>query len=95
MAREAFWKNDMGESALIYEELVSRNTEKSLEYKGELGNIYYHQRRQKEAATLYAEIAKPLIDSGRQDQVANVLGFIGAFYPEKAAEIHVYMQRKK
>lgn len=89
-AREAFWHNKKDEAASIYKQLIEMQPE-VLEHKGELGNVYWHQNKQKESAALYAEIAIPLIEKGKASQVENMLGFIGAFYPEKATEIHQYL----
>lgn len=90
LAREAFWHNKKDEAASIYKQLIEMQPE-VLEHKGELGNVYWHQNKQKESAALYAEIAIPLIKKGNSAQVENMLGFIGAFYPEKATEIHQYL----
>ncbi|MEE9352157.1 MAG: hypothetical protein V3U78_07850 [Thiotrichaceae bacterium] len=87
LAREAFWQNKKDKSAAIYQALVKRDPS-SLAYKGELANVLWHQNKQKESAALYAEIAMPLLKEGKSREVANMLGFIGVFFPEKASEIH-------
>jgi len=94
MAREAYWNNGLDEAAQIYNKLIDNEPE-VLEYKGELGNVYWRQGYPKKAAELYSEIAIPMIESGRSDKVANMIGFIGLFYPERAAEIHKKMQSQK
>lgn len=93
MAREAFWQDDKEKSASIYQMLIKRDPA-SLIYKGELGNVYWHQNKQEESAALYADIAVPMLKAGQTNEVANMLGFIGAFYPEKAREIHQIMSGK-
>ncbi|CAA6813766.1 MAG: Unknown protein [uncultured Thiotrichaceae bacterium] len=93
-AREAFWQNKKDEAASIYKQLIEMQPD-VLEHKGELGNVYWHQNKQKESAELYAKIAIPLINSGKSAQVENMLGFIGAFYPEKATEIHHYLRNNQ
>jgi len=85
-ARMAFKQKAMDKSVAIYQYLIKQQPN-VIEYKGELGNVFYHQNKPKEAAALYAEIALPLIQQGKGSQVSNMLGFIGAFYPEKATEI--------
>ena len=87
LAREAFWQNEKDKSATIYRALVKRDPS-VLSYKGELANVLWHQNKQKESATLYAEIAIPMLKEGKSREVANMLGFIGVFFPEKASEIH-------
>ena len=87
LAREAFWQNKKDKSAAIYKILVQRDPD-SLAYKGELANVYWHQNKQEDSAALYAEIAMPMIKQGKTKEVANMLGFIGVFFPDKAREIH-------
>ena len=94
MAREAYWNNGLEESAQIYQQLISANPD-AIDYKGELGNVYWRQGFPKKAAELYAEISLPMIEQGNQDRVANMVGFIGLFYPEKATEIHNKLQAGK
>ena len=94
MAREAYWNNGLDEAAQIYNKLIE-NEPKVLEHKGELGNVYWRQGYPEKAAELYSEIAIPMIESGGTERVANMIGFIGLFYPDRAAEIHKKMQSKK
>ena len=93
LAREAFWQNNKDKSAEIYQLLVKRSPD-TLSYKGELANVYWHQNKQRESAALYAEIAMPMIKQGKTREVANMLGFIGVFFPEKAREIHRIMSEQ-
>jgi hypothetical protein len=92
-ARIAFNHQEMDKSVAIYRYLIKQQPN-FIEYKGELGNVFYHQKKPKEAAALYAEIAIPLIKQGKSVQVSNMLGFIGAFYPEKATEISNHLMAK-
>jgi len=94
MAREAYWNNGLDEAAQIYNKLIENEPE-VFEHKGELGNVYWRQGYPEKAAELYSEIAIPMIESGGSDRVANMIGFIGLFYPERAAEIHKKMQSQK
>jgi hypothetical protein len=94
MAREAYWNNGLDEAAQIYKKLIEKEP-KVLEHKGELGNVYWRQGYPKKAAELYSEIALPMIENGGTERVANMIGFIGLFYPDRAAEIHQKMQSKK
>ncbi len=91
MAREAYWNNGLDEAAQIYMKLIEREP-KVLEHKGELGNVYWRQGYPKKAAELYSEIAIPMIENGNSERVANMIGFIGLFYPDRAALIHQKMQ---
>ena len=94
MAREAYWNNGLDESAQIYQQLIELNPD-VVDYKGELGNVYWRQGFPKKAAELYAEISLPMIEDGNADRVANMVGFIGLFFPEKATEIHNVLQAAK
>ncbi|MEH6457265.1 MAG: hypothetical protein V7749_13130 [Cocleimonas sp.] len=91
MAREAYWNNGLEESAQIYQQLINQSPA-VIDYKGELGNVYWRQGFPEKAAELYAEIALPMIEEGNSDRVANMVGFIGLFFPEKATEIHNILQ---
>lgn len=86
MAREAYWNNGLEESAEIYNELIKLEPN-VVEYKGELGNVYWKLGNQKKAAELYADIALPMIQRGNVDRVASMVGFIGLFYPDRATAI--------
>jgi len=94
MAREAYWNNGLDESAQIYQQLIELNPD-VVDYKGELGNVYWRQGFPKKAAELYAEISLPMIEEGNVNRVANMVGFIGLFFPEKATEIHNILQTNK
>ncbi len=87
MAREAYWNNGLEEAAEIYIELIKKQPQK-IEYKGELGNVYWRLGYPKKAAELYSEIALPMIEAGHATRVSNMVGFVGLFYPDRAAVIH-------
>ncbi len=91
MAREAYWNNGLDEAASIYQQLIEREPN-VVEHKGELGNVYWRQGFPEKSASLYADIAIPMIKKGNAERVSNMIGFIGLFYPDKAAEINKYMQ---
>jgi len=94
MAREAYWNNGLEESEEIYLKLVELNPDVT-DYKGELGNVHWRKGEPKKAAALYAEIALPMIEAGENARVANMVGFIGSHYPEKATEIHNALEASK
>ena len=94
MAREAYWNNGLDEAAQIYKQLIKLEPN-IIEHKGELGNVYWRQGYPKKAAELYSEIAIPMVKLGSVERVSNMIGFIGLFYPDRAAEIHKQIQLKK
>ena len=87
MAREAYWNNGLDEAAGLYTQLIKLQPN-IMEYKGELGNVYWRQGNSKKAAELYSEIAIPMLQKGDIKRVANMVGFIGLFYPNRAKKIH-------
>ena len=91
MAREAYWNNGLDEASIIYQDLIKREPQ-VIEHRGELGNVYWRQGYPKKAAELYSEIAIPMIEQGDSERVANMIGFIGLFYPDRAAAIHQRLQ---
>ena len=94
MAREAYWNNGLDEAAQIYRQLIKIEPD-VIEHKGELGNVYWRQGYPKKAAEMYSEIAIPMINEGGTERVANMVGFIGLFYPDRAAEINKKIESSK
>jgi hypothetical protein len=93
MAREAYWNNGLDEAAQIYLQLIKLEP-KVISHRGELGNVYWRQGYPKKAAELYSEISLPMIEQGESERVSNMIGFVGLFYPDRAAEIHKLLQSK-
>lgn len=93
MAREAYWNNGLDEAAQIYSRLIEKEP-MVVGHRGELGNVYWRQGYPKKAAKLYSEIAIPLIEKGDTERVANMIGFIGLFFPDKAFELNEKIQLK-
>ena len=94
MAREAYWNNGLDEASQIYQELIKLEPQ-VIEHRGELGNVYWRQGYPKKAAELYSEISIPMIEQGEAERVANMIGFIGLFFPDRASEIHRRLQTGK
>ncbi len=94
MAREAYWNNGLDEASQIYQELIKLEPQ-VIEHRGELGNVYWRQGYPKKAAELYSEISIPMIEQGEAERVANMIGFIGLFFPDRASEIHQRLQSVK
>lgn len=92
MAREAYWNNGLEEAAEIYTALIEREPN-VIEHKGELGNVFWRQGFPKKAAELYADIAEPMIEKGNGERVSNMVGFIGLFFPERAANIRQLLEK--
>ena len=89
-ARAAYWNNNLEQSVSLYRTLIAKDSN-NINYKGELANVFWRMKQPKEAAKIYSEIALPMIEAGRSAEVENMLGFIGAYFPEKAKEILMQM----
>jgi formylglycine-generating enzyme required for sulfatase activity len=85
-AREAFWDNRLDAAVELYATLIEREPTVT-DYKGELGNIFWRQGLPEKAAELYADISFPMIEKGNGERVSEMVGVIGLFYPDSAADI--------
>ena len=85
-AREAYWAADYDASIKLYQQLIVEQPN-VIDHKGELANVYWKQGNPTKAAELYADIAMPLLDLGKVQQVQTMNNFIGQFLPERAKEI--------
>ncbi len=81
-ARQAFWKRDMEKAEELYKKLVAESGEPDA--AGELGNLYYLQRRAKEAAELYYQAGKRYLEGDRPMRAGMVLGPLSQIAPDKA-----------
>jgi Tfp pilus assembly protein PilF len=82
-ARQAYWSNDLKTSVTLYNQLL-KGSPNSIEYKGELANVYRQQGNTQEASKLYAEIAPKLVKMGRITEVLNMKRYIEKVDPELA-----------
>jgi flagellar capping protein FliD len=85
-AREAFWSDELGNSVGFYTSLLKQVPD-SLEYKGELANVYWKQGNAQQAAALFAEIAPQLATQGRMTEVHNMKAYVESVNPELAKKI--------
>lgn len=74
-ARQAYWNGDVNTSIHLYRTLI-RNNPNSIDYKGELANIYVLQNNPIEAGRLYADIVPALLNSGRMAEVRDMKVYI-------------------
>ena len=86
LARSAYWAGDLDASIAHYQKLIAEQPD-VISHKGELANVFWKQGAPEKAASLYADIAMPLIDLGKVDQVKTMNDFIGQFLPERAKDI--------
>lgn len=85
-AREAYWSNELDSAAGFYTSLLQQKPD-SLEYKGELANVYWKQGNAKQAAELFAEIAPQLAAQGRVTEAFNMKLYVDMVDPELAKKI--------
>ncbi len=85
-ARQAYWSRDLAGAETRYKKLA-QDFPDNADIKGELGNLYYAQRRNAEAAEMYYQAGLLLINQGNPQQVMLLIGVLQAIAPEKAADL--------
>ncbi len=85
-ARQTYWNRDMAGAEARYKGLVNDFPDNA-DIKGELGNLYYAQRRNAEAAEMYHQAGVQLIKDGNTGQVMLLIGVLQAIAPAKAADL--------
>jgi len=85
-ARQAYWSRDMAGAEARYKGLVNDFPDNA-DIKGELGNLYYAQRRNSEAAEMYHQAGLQLIKDGNPQQVMLLIGVLQAIAPAKATDL--------
>lgn len=85
-AREAYWSSEFDNAIGFYTSLLKQKSD-SLEYKGELANVYWKQGDAQNAARLFAEIAPVLASQGRTTEALNMKLYVQSVNPELANNI--------
>ncbi|AXX98691.1 tetratricopeptide repeat protein [Profundibacter amoris] len=85
-ARQTYWSRDMAGAEARYKGLINDFPDNA-DIKGELGNLYYAQRRNSEAAEMYHQAGVQLIKDGNTQQVMLLIGVLQAIAPAKAADL--------
>lgn len=85
-ARSAYWKRDLKTAEALYKALIA-DAPTNADIKGELGNLYYGQRRMKDAARLYHQTGLQLIADGNRRQIMPLIGVLQSIAPDKANEL--------
>ncbi|UJS25680.1 tetratricopeptide repeat protein [Thiothrix winogradskyi] len=91
-AREAYWANELDRAAGLYNDLLKQAPD-SLEYKGELANVYWKQGNAQQAATLFAEVAPKLAAQGRVTEALNMKLYVDMVNPELAKQIDAALKK--
>jgi len=85
-ARQAYWNRDLKGAEARYKGLVDAAPDNA-DIKGELGNLYFAQRRMDEAANMYHQAGLQLIKDGNPQQVMGLIGVLQNIAPDKAADL--------
>lgn len=85
-AREAYWSDEFDNAIGFYTSLLKQEPD-SIQYKGELANVYWKKGDAANAANLYADIAPALVAQGRTTEVLNMKLYVDTVDPELAKKI--------
>lgn len=82
-ARKSFYRREYAQSEKRYRRVIAMTDDKYDAY-GELGNVYFHQGKNDEAAEAYFQAATILIDDGQVDRARSLLGLMRFLDKDKA-----------
>ena len=85
-ARQTYWNRDLAGAEVLYKSLVA-DAPTNADIKGELGNLYFAQRRMNEAADMYHQTGLQLIADGNTRQIMSLVGVLQNIAPDKAADL--------
>lgn len=85
-ARKAFYQRDYNQSEQDYKTVI-HSTKDNFDAYGELGNVYFNQGKDKEAAAAYFEAAAILIKKGQVNRARSLMGLLRHLDREKASEL--------
>jgi hypothetical protein len=91
-AREAYWANELERAVGLYTDLL-KQTPDSLDYKGELANVYWKQGNAEQASTLFADVAPKLAAQGRTTEALNMKLYVDMVNPELAKQIDAALKK--
>ncbi|HHS89256.1 MAG TPA: hypothetical protein ENJ26_02680 [Rhodobacteraceae bacterium] len=91
-ARRAYWAGDQAGAETAYLELVEKAPENA-DVLGELGNLYYAQRRYSAAAEYYHRAGLQLLKDGDKGRVNALVGVLQSIAPQKAADLRARLNQ--
>ncbi len=91
-AREAYWSNELENSIGFYASLLKQVPD-SIQYKGELANVYWKKGDTANASKLYTDIAPTLAAQGRTTEALNMKLYVDAVNPELAKTIDAALNK--
>jgi len=85
-ARKSFYKREYEQSENRYKRVISM-TKNNFDAYGELGNVYFYQGKNDEAADAYMKAASILVDLGHADRARSLVGLMHYLDSKKAKEL--------
>ncbi len=85
-ARKSFYQRKYDESEQNYRYVID-NTEDNFDAYGELGNVYFNQGKNEQAASAYFEAAAILIRQGQVNRARSLMGLLRHLDKSKASEL--------
>jgi tetratricopeptide (TPR) repeat protein len=85
-ARKSFYQRKYDESEKNYRYVID-NTEDNFDAYGELGNVYFNQGKNEQAASAYFEAAAILIRKGQVNRARSLMGLLRHLDKSKASEL--------
>ncbi|MBN4063564.1 hypothetical protein JYT79_02160 [Cardiobacterium sp. AH-315-I02] len=91
IARKSFYQRDYALSEKMYQSVID-NTEDNYDAYGELGNVYFNQRKNELAAAAYYEAAVILVNKGQARRARSLVGLLRSLDKSKADELQKLME---
>ena len=85
-ARKSFYQRNYALSEQSYKNVID-STEDNYDAYGELGNVYFNQGKNEQAASAYFEAAAILVDKGHADRASSLIGLLRHLDKAKADEL--------
>ncbi len=85
-ARQAYWNGDAAKAEKLYKSLAAEFSSKA-DVQGELGNLFFTQRRMDEAAEHFFNAGKLSVEAGNFPQAQAMIGVLQSIAPAKANDL--------
>ncbi len=89
-ARKSFYQRKYDLSEQNYQKVID-STEDNVDAYGELGNVYFNQGKNEQAASAYFEAAAILVRKGQMDRARSLMGLLRHLDKSKAGELQKLM----
>lgn len=86
IARKSFYQRQYEQSEKSYQQVID-STEDNFDAYGELGNVYFNQGKNKQAASAYYEAAAILVKKGQVNRARSLMGLLRHLDRTKADEL--------